>query len=234
MKLLRTAWYWFIRTLVRFGYFVLTGGFSVRGTEHVPRSGAVIVAPNHASYLDPPAVGCALPRRLTYMAKAELFKYWPAAWLIRSLGAFPVRRGSSDLDSIRLALALLSEGRALLVFPEGARNLGEEMLPLNRGVEVLAKKSGALVLPAAIVGTHSKWGKRRKPRLWGRVRVRFGVPFRFEEFPGKEEFAQELERRIVELCHAEGLPIRTSSATLSSKTTAADDGASEPGGWESG
>lgn len=181
----------------------------------VPKTGALIVAPNHGSYLDPPAVACALPRMVTFMAKDGLFKNKLFGAMIRSVGAFPVRRGSSDIEAIRTATKLLSEGHALLVFPEGTRNDGSTMLALNRGVEMLARKSGAQVLPTAIIGNHRKWGKGRKLALWNRVTVRFGEPMRPEDFTqSKEAFGQELAKRIASLCNEEGYELRIAPDTM--------------------
>lgn len=228
MSPLRSAWYWFIRATVKWLYFKLTGGMSVSGVENVPLKGPILVAPNHSSYLDPPVVGCALPRILSFMAKEELFRNAFFSGLIRSLGAFPVRRGAGDLESIRLALSILEQDRALLVFPEGTRNLGEAMLPMNRGVEMLARKSGAQVVPVGIVGTSLKWGKGKKPK-WGGVRVRFGPPMTYAEFAGqgKEAFAQELERRILACCQAEGYALRSAAENQSATSTSPADEAIE-------
>ena len=227
MRSLQTAWYWFIRTFVRYCYFVLTGGFKVNGKENVPKTGPLIIAPNHESYLDPPAAGCALPRILTFMAKEELFRFKPMSILIRSLGAFPVKRGTSDIESIRIALSILEEGKALLVFPEGTRNLGEQMMPMNRGVEMLAKRSGALIVPVGITGTHTKWGKHKKLKLWGKVVIRFGEPLNYAEFADrKDEFAPELERRILALCHESGFQLKSAAENQPSKKTASDDASS--------
>lgn len=229
MSPLRTAWYWFIRATVKWLYFKLSGGMKVSGIEHVPMDGPILVAPNHASYLDPPVVGCALPRVLSFMAKEELFRNPVFGGVIRSLGAFPVRRGAGDLESIRLALSILEQDRALLVFPEGTRNLGEAMLPMNRGVEMLARKSGAKVVPVGIVGTAQKWGKGKKPK-WGGVRVRFGPAMTYAEFAGqgKEAFAEELERRILACCHAEGYALRSAAESRSATSTSPADAANEP------
>jgi 1-acyl-sn-glycerol-3-phosphate acyltransferase len=227
MSPIQTAWYWFIRAVVKYLYFKLSGGMRVSGTENVPRTGAIIVASNHASYLDPPLMGCALPRVLTYMAKEELFRNRVFGWLIRSLGAFPVRRGAGDLESIRIALSILAENRALLVFPEGTRNLGQQMGPMNRGVEMLARKSGALVVPVGLTGTAQKWGKGQKPK-WGGVKVRFGMPMSYADFPDKDRFAAELERRILELCRADGNMLRSALDSSPASKTDLENAATAP------
>ncbi len=213
------AWYWFVRNLVRYGYFVPGGGFRVFGVARVPSDGALIVAPNHVSTLDPPVIACAMPRRISFMAKKELFDRPLFGSLIRSLGSFPVQRGEADTEAIRLALSLLEGGRALLVFPEGTRGNGEAMLPVNRGVAMLARRSGATVLPVGIVGTHLKMPRGRAFPRFRRVEVEFGEPFTYAEIgihpterENREAFAKELERRILGLCQARGYDLRASES----------------------
>jgi len=192
------------------------GGLSSVGQENIPLTGGLIVAPNHVSYLDPPAVACGTKRRqLRFMAKEELFK-GPFGLLISSLGAFPVKRGEGDTESIRKSLAILEGGEALLIFPEGTRDDGKQMLPVNRGVAMLAKRSGAAVLPVGIIGTHivkPRVGEGRKHPM----KIAYGKPFTYEEIcSGKNErenrelFARELEKRILALCNENGYALEAS------------------------
>lgn len=202
----------FILTLAK-GAFWLLGG--VRGVhkERMPRSGPVIVAPIHVSHFDPPAVACGCPRPLRFMAKEELFRGLFGK-LIASVGAFPVKRGENDTESIRLALSLLEKGEAVLIFPEGTRGDGVHLQPLNKGVALLAKRAGALVIPVAIVGTHIALPRgQSKPRR-AKIRIYWGMPATYSELAagpdGKEsrdQFAAELSRRLVALCHEAGLPL---------------------------
>ncbi|HVT10646.1 MAG TPA: lysophospholipid acyltransferase family protein [Fimbriimonadaceae bacterium] len=216
----RSAWYAFILRLVRNGFFrLITGGIRSYGEENIPKTGGVIFAPNHVSNLDPPAVACGTNKRqLAFMAKEELFKGLFGK-IIASLGAFPVRRGDSDTEAIRKALALLEQGRAVLVFPEGTRGDGRTMGPINRGVAMLAKRSGAQVLPVGVIGTHviaPKGGKGLKRR---RVVLAYGKPFTYEqtstgqsEKENRELFAKELEKRIIALCAEHGLALKTAES----------------------
>lgn len=138
----------------------------VEGREHLPKEGAAIVCCNHLSFWDPPLVGYAIPRRIRYMAKAELFKFPLVGPLIRNLGAFPVKRGGISKESIRLSLDLLDNGEMLLIFPEGTRNV-DGLSAAKRGAVHLAFKSGAEIVPAAIIGTY---------RPFSKIVVRFGDP----------------------------------------------------------
>ncbi|MBX3118079.1 MAG: 1-acyl-sn-glycerol-3-phosphate acyltransferase [Fimbriimonadaceae bacterium] len=234
MRALKTSWYWFVRNLVRIGFFVFTGGFTVRYKERVPKKGAVIVAPNHVSYLDPPAVACAIPRMLSFMAKAELFKSKAFGWLISSLGSFPVKRGAGDREAIRLALQILEMEKAIIMFPEGTRGFGEYLGPFNKGVSLLARKTGAWVQPVGICGTFKRWPKGSKKMRFGRVKVLFGEPMRYADIPAdsekerEEKFLAELERRILELCHEGGYDVRSASSNPATKAPADLDASTEP------
>lgn len=142
--------------------------YRVVGAENVPLTGGLIVAANHISNLDPPLLGCALPRPVSYMAKKELFAMPVLRQLLPPLNAFPVDRQAGGTAALRASLRLLKEGRCVGIFPEGGRNVtgtNEE----KAGAAFLAAASGAPVVPAAIVGS-------RRLRPFGRVTVVFGAP----------------------------------------------------------
>src|ERR1019366_8096288 len=195
-------------------YFGSKGGVEGVGQKQVPKNGATILAPIHLSNLDPPAVASVCPRQLRFMGKHELFKGF-FGWAIASVGAFPVRRGENDTDAIRKALDILGSGQALLIFPEGERGDGKHLGQINRGIAMLAKRSGAQVVPTAIVGTHAMLPRGAKGAKRGHVRVVFGEPFTYASVAegssskGREAFAAELERRLLEVCAAHGLELET-------------------------
>lgn len=229
------AWYDFIRFLAKSLVFWLTGGLKVVGSDNLPGEGPVIVAANHLSHLDPPAVACASRRRLTFMARKSLFKNRAFGWLISSVGAFPVRRGEADTEAVRLSLRLLGEGRAVLMFPEGTRGDGKSLGPISSGIAMLASRSGAAVVPVGLVGTHDKLPRGSKSIRRGRVTVVFGSPFTYEEVAegisvprvARERFAAELTRRILEACKTGGLELTASAAESPSRTTPQVDAANE-------
>jgi len=165
----------------------------VAGTEHIPPRGPLIVACNHVSYFDPPALGAAATRPLGYMAKRQLFLIPLLGPLLRALGAFPVDRSRGDVAAIKAALELLSKGAAMGIFPEGTRNMKRDIKP-QMGVALLASRTGAAVVPAHVSGT-------ARVRRLARIGVAFGEPLRFES-PGKAtrddlaKWTLELMRRI--------------------------------------
>jgi 1-acyl-sn-glycerol-3-phosphate acyltransferase len=147
------------------------------GREHLPRRGPLILAANHRSFLDPFVIGMLVRRPVYYMAKRELFARRWQAWLLSSLGAFPVDRGASDSEAIDTARAILKRGDCVVVFPEGTRVRPGPLGAPRRGVGRLALETGAPVAPIAVIGTEDvreKW--RIRPR---KVRLRAGRPLRF-------------------------------------------------------
>ena len=143
----------------------------VEGRERLPREGAVIIAPNHKSFLDPFFIALLTPRRLRYMAKIEMFRP-PFAGLLVRLGAFPVRRGEADADALETARLLLEQGEAVVVFPEGTRVDEPDALGSpHGGAARLSLETGAPIVPTAVAGTAALWiGPVPKPR---RVRIAF-------------------------------------------------------------
>src|ERR1700751_2599390 len=132
------------------------------GREHIPAEGPVIIAANHRSFLDPFVIGTMARRPLYYVAKQELFRHRLQAWLLNSLGAFPVRRGQGDI---------------VLIFPEGTRTRPGSLGKPKRGVGRLALESGAPVVPVAVIGTEDvRRGWRIRPH---KVKIRAGRPLRF-------------------------------------------------------
>ncbi len=143
----------------------------VVGRENVPATGPLIVACNHISYLDPPALGVAVPRPLDYMAKQELFAIPVLGPLITALHAFPVDRSRGDGAAIKRAVSVLRTGAALGIFPEGTRNKDGTVQPQS-GVALLHYLSGAPILPAFIQGS----GQAKR---LARISVVLGEPVSF-------------------------------------------------------
>jgi 1-acyl-sn-glycerol-3-phosphate acyltransferase len=149
----------------------LVFGLTATGTEHSPRTGPVVIAPNHKSFWDAFFIAAVVRRRLHFMGTAELFQGWRGRLFI-ALGGFPVLRGSSDAEAIETSRAILERGDVLALFPEGTRVPDPEKLGIpRRGATRLAIETGAVIVPTAITGT-----EKRRWHLPRRVRIAFGAP----------------------------------------------------------
>ncbi len=158
--------------LVCLGVLKLVWRLQIVGRANVPTSGALIVACNHVSNLDPVALGSAMPRPVRYMAKRQLFAMPVLGPLITSLQAYSVDREGSALAAMRVSLAVLKDGEVVGIFPEGRRNVAGD-LKEKGGAALLATMAKVPVLPAAVYGTHDLWS-------FNRIRVAFGTPFMVE------------------------------------------------------
>jgi 1-acyl-sn-glycerol-3-phosphate acyltransferase len=144
-------WYRFCRSICWL-FVKLMFRFHWRGAEHVPPSGPVLLASNHQSHLDPVLVGVACPRQMNALARQSLF-FWPMGWLLRSFGVVPVDLGGSAVAGLRTTLRLLRDKNVVLVFPEGTRSADGSLGPFTPGFCALARRSGAVIVPAAIHGS---------------------------------------------------------------------------------
>lgn len=169
----------------------------VRGRENVPRNGGMIMAANHLSNWDPPMAGTYMPRPVAYMAKEELFRPAVAGAVIRSLYAFPVKRGAADRSAIKTALSVLKQGLCLGVFPEGTRSRDGRLGRAESGVALLAAMGRVPVVPTAIIGTNRIF---QNGGLLPRIKIIFGEPLYFEGKHNDKEalnaFAQKIMNRI--------------------------------------
>lgn len=151
-------------------------GFRVDGREHEPATGPVVIVSNHLSDLDPLIVGSALKRRVGFMAKQELFEVPGVRWWVSACGAFPVRRGEPDRQALRTAMHLLEGGGVLVMFPEGTRGTTRELRPPEPGAALLALRTGATVLPVAVIGSDEVMPRGSHRLRRATVRVRIGEP----------------------------------------------------------
>lgn len=177
------------------------GGLDVQGLGNVPRTGALIVAPNHLSDCDPFAVGVALPRPTYFMAKSELFDIPVIGRFISLLHGFPVRRGKPDRHALHKAEDILKSGEALVIFPEGKLSETGLLDELNPGVIMIAMRTGAPILPVGLVGTNRlvPYGELRPRRIEQPVEVRFGCPIPMDELTGGQSGRAGLEHGLVVL-----------------------------------
>lgn len=176
----------------------------VRGTEHVPASGPVVLAANHESMWDVPLLVIACPRPIVFMAKEELFDRRHKDLFFTVLGGFPVPRGKVPVTAVKRSLATLEAGRVLGLYPEGTRRPGT-LLPFRPGAAWLALREGVPVVPVGIKGTALVNADRRLPRRIP-LRIAFGEPIRVDPEPvhavrrrRAAELSEELRRRVAAL-----------------------------------
>src|SRR4249919_2396279 len=174
-------------------FFLVYFRYARYGKDYARLKGGLIVAANHRSFLDPFAIGGALPwrRPMNYVAKVELFERRWQGWVLSRLGAFPIRRGESDEDSMTTARMVVERGGTVCIFPEGTRTRRGTLSRPRRGVGRLALQTGAPVVPTAVLGTENvRRGWRIRPR---KVKVRLG---RAMTFPRAEEPSKALAETV--------------------------------------
>ncbi len=174
------------------------------GTEHVPPTGAAIVAGNHVSALDGVVLGLAVSERrkrvMRFLAAAEFFERRAFGWALRRLRQIPVRRGERDTGALDAAVETIRRGALAGIFPEGKVNDGTELLPGRRGVARIALATGAPVVPAGVWGTQDRWP--RSGLRWGRpwrprLAVVFGEPIPPEGDPASDEDLDAFVGRVM-------------------------------------
>lgn len=167
-----------------YGFFKIFFRVEVDGKENIPTDEAFIVCSNHTSNLDPPLLGACVPFKLAFMAKEELFKNKVFGALIRSLGAFPVRRGTGDIGALRSAVKLLKSGNRIVVFPEGGRSDGKHLRRGKPGAALIASKAGVGILPVGIEGRYKPFGK---------IKVHIGKMIRLDEYTERKLESEDLK-----------------------------------------
>lgn len=179
--------------LLLFILFKLGFRCRITGRENIPQAGGVIIAANHLSLWDPPLLATFVPRPVHFMAKEELFSIPGLGWIIRRLNAFPVRRGAADRTAIRTAIAILEGGACLGLFPEGTRSKDGSLGPAEQGVALIAAKAGAIIVPAAIIGTNKSFAGWRLPRF----ELRFGSPVVLPKEKADKERLDKISNQVM-------------------------------------
>lgn len=164
--------------------------------ERVPREGALILAANHQSYIDPPLVGAFIKREASYIARAGLFKFKPFGACLRAINCVPLQENTGDAGAIREAIRRLEGGHAVLIFPEGSRSMDGAMHEYKRGVALLVKRAKCPVVPVAVEGCWDAWPRGGKPRAFVPVAVMYGQAIAYDELmkDGADAALQRLAR----------------------------------------
>ena len=149
-------------------------------SERVPRTGPVILAANHASYLDPPLVGAGLKRPCSFLARETLFRTPLLGALLRSWESVPVDRDGGTAAGLRAILDRLLTGHAVILFPEGTRSLDGHLQKARSGIGLLVVKSTAPVVPVRVFGSYEAWPKKKRFPSPHRIVLKYGPPLHFE------------------------------------------------------
>ena len=176
--LFRSVPFWFLE-LCRppvWGLSRLLFRIRFQGVEHVPPAGAVLITPNHVSYMDPVLITIPIRRPLHYMALEPFFRVRGLGALMRWARAFPIQEGEPDNFAVRRALRVLRQGEPLVIFPEGGRSPDGRLQPFRPGAFRLALATGVPVVPVTIAGAFEAWpAQRRLPRP-GRIAITYHAP----------------------------------------------------------
>ncbi len=195
--------FWFhIVRLFSFTFFKFFHSFRTSGTDNLP-PGPLILAPNHASYLDPPATGCGLFRVTYYLARHTLFKPPIASWLLPSIGSIPVNQNSPGPSSLKNIFEVFKNKGTLVLFPEGQRTFDGNLRKAEPGIGMIAARANVPVVPVHIIGSREAMPRNGSWHPFRPIRVVYGKPMRFTGDPKNREdfqkFADEIMSAISKL-----------------------------------
>mgnify|MGYP001161153513 FL=1 len=168
-------------------YFKSFHRFKVVGLENVPKDQAFILASNHASFIDPPALGCALPTSICYLARDSLFRF-PFGDFLKKLNSIPIHRENMNIRTVRIILNKIKDGKGLLIFPEGTRTHDGSIQKAKSGIGFILEMANVPIVPAKIIGSYKILPRGKiMPKLGEKLTVRYGVPFLIEKSDKKLE-----------------------------------------------
>ncbi len=175
-KIKETPWWYHLLWGLALIIFKIFFGIEIKGKRNIPLKGAVILASNHCSYLDPIVIGLLTSRKLNFLAKEELFRTSFLKQLITALGAFSLKRDKLDRRAYQKALHLLSQGRILALFPEGTRSTTQKIGKLRQGTANIALKTKVPLIPVVIKGTGKALPPGKKLIRLSKIKVQAGKP----------------------------------------------------------
>ena len=194
-------WFHLVR-LFSLTFFKFFHSFRTSGTDNLP-AGPLILAPNHASYLDPPATGCGLFRVTYYLARHTLFKPPIASWLLPSIGSIPVNQSSPGPSSLKNIFEVFKNKGTLVLFPEGQRTYDGNLRKAEPGIGMIAARANVPVVPVHIIGSREAMPRNGRWHPFRPIRVVYGKPMRFSGDPKSrqdfQKFADEIMSAISKL-----------------------------------
>ena len=188
-------WFHLVR-LFSLTFFKFFHSFRTSGTDNLP-PGPLILAPNHASYLDPPATGCGLFRVTYYLARHTLFKPPIASWLLPSIGSIPVNQSSPGPSSLKNIFEVFKNKGTLVLFPEGQRTFDGNLRKAEPGIGMIAARANVPVVPVHIIGSREAMPRNGRWHPFRPIRVVYGKPMRFMGDPKNREDFQKIADEIM-------------------------------------
>ena len=194
-------WFHLVR-LFSLTFFKFFHSFRTSGADSLP-PGPLILAPNHASYLDPPATGCGLFRVTYYLARHTLFKPPIASWLLPSIGSIPVNQNSPGPSSLKNIFEVFKNKGTLVLFPEGQRTFDGSLRKAEPGIGMIAARANVPVVPVHIIGSREAMPRNGSWHPFRPIHVVYGQPMRFTGDPKNRQdfqnFADEIMSAISKL-----------------------------------
>ena len=173
--------------------------FKVYGEENIPKEGGCILASNHQSYLDPILIPISIHRRLNFVAKEELFKNIILRLILVNLDSIPIKRGTSDIRAIKEIVNRISNGGAMVIFPEGTRTLNAAERNIEEGVGFVAHKTKVPIVPVYINGSGRVLPKGAKFFKRQLITITYGKPVYFTEKRPYGDIAKSIMNEILTL-----------------------------------
>lgn len=189
------VWFHFIR-LICLTFFKIFHSFRTYGASSLP-PGPLILAPNHASYLDPPAAGCGLFRVTYYLARHTLFTPPICSWLLPSIGSIPVNQNSPGPSSLKNIFEVLKRNGTLVLFPEGQRTFDGTLGKAEPGIGMIAARANVPVVPVHIIGSHEAMPRNGNWHPFRPMQVVYGQPMRFQGDPKNRDDFQKFADQIM-------------------------------------
>lgn len=168
--------------------------FQYRVEGELPKTGGVLVAANHASYVDIPLLGCGMKRRAWYLGRSDLFPVPVLNGILQSLGWIPLRLGRLDREAFGRAISLIQAGKVVVIFPEGGRTLDGHLRQPKAGIGIIVSQTGCPVVPAYLKGTFDVLPTGAKWLRFRPVTVKLGAPLTFEKGHPKEHDKGDAKR----------------------------------------
>ncbi|MEM1158960.1 MAG: lysophospholipid acyltransferase family protein [Verrucomicrobiota bacterium] len=180
-------------------YFRSCHSFRVLGADHIPSTGGGLFVSNHCAFFDPPAMACATPRMLDFLARKTLFSNPVFGKAIHNLNAIPIDQENPDMAGLKTIISRLRQGRIVVLYPEGARSWDGALQPAQPGTGLVIEKAGVPVIPSRFFGMHEAWPRGDNPRLFKPITLVVGEPFVPQSNrTDKRERYQELSNQVMQ------------------------------------